>query len=395
MRNKFILIAAIIPFLNLEAQLSSFDYNGYVKYLFSSTQYPGANERYSDNLIHTRLNTKWYPANEITAALDLRFRVFYGESVQKIPNYIDLIKATGDWVDLDAALWEKKKTIGYLEVDRLWFDWTKGDFQTTIGRQRIAWGTAWVWNPTDLFNPLNIIDFDYEELPAVDAVRVQYYTSAVTKIEGGYKPAKEKRDVIFAGLWSINISDYDFNVIAGMRDDRWIAGGSWVGDILDAGFRGEITISEAPDRDNTSLLFREMGESSLASFNKPMVTVALSADYTLPNTFYIHTEMLYNNSGKTKNIFLHSADARSIGMLTAARWAIYHEFAYEITPLMRGMIFGIFNPNDKSFIIVPSLSYSVITNLDAFVIAQFFEGDPLTEYGEYDNSFFFRLKFSF
>ncbi|MFC2103700.1 hypothetical protein ACFLSS_04645, partial [Bacteroidota bacterium] len=351
---RLILFLVIIPLLNLEAQLSSFDYNGYAKYLFSSTKFAGSDDRYSDNLIHLRLNTKWYPTNEFTSALDLRFRAFYGESVQKLPNFSNLVKSKRDWVNLDCVIWDKNKTVGYLEVDRLWIDWVKGNFQATVGRQRIAWGTAWVWNPTDLFNPLDVLDFDYEELPGVDAVRMQYYTGAVTKIEGGYKPAKDKRDVIIAGLWSINLSDYDFNLIAGMRDNRWIAGGSWAGDILNAGFRGEIIISEAPDRNNSSLLFRELGETSLSSFSKPMIAVALSGDYTFPNTFYIHTELLYNNSGKTKYTLLHSAEARELGMLTAARWAIYQEFAYEISPLLRGILFGIFNPNDKSYIIVPS-----------------------------------------
>ena len=395
MQIKIFLLLIAVPFITIEAQLSSFDYNGYVKYLFSSTKFAGSDERYSDNLIHSRLDTKWYPTPEITTALDFRLRVFYGESVQKLPDFAALIKSERDWVDLDWTLWDEGKTLGYLEVDRLWVDWIKGNLEATVGRQRIAWGTAWVWNPTDLFNPLNVLDFDYEELPGVDAVRVQYYTGAVTKVEGAYKPAREKKNAIIAGLWSINISDYDFNLIAGMRDSRWIVGGSWVGDILNAGFRGEITVSEAPSRDNTSLLFKELGESSLSSFNKPMVAIALSGDYTFPNTFYIHTELLYNNSGKTKNTFLHTSEARELGMLSAARWNIYHEFAYEVTPLLRAMVFGIFNPNDKSFIIVPSLTYSIITNLDAFLLAQFFKGDRLTEYGEYDHSFFIRVKYSF
>ncbi len=395
MRIKFFILVVVLPLINLEAQLSSFDYNGYVKYLIGSSKLPGLDERLTDHLLHTRFNTKWYPTDELTAAADFRFRVFYGESVEKVPNFSDFIKSRRDWVNLDATIWDRKKSLGYLEIDRLWIDWVKGDLQATLGRQRIAWGTAWVWNPTDLFNPLNVLDFDYEELPAVDAIRIQYYTGAVTKIEGGYKPAKEKIDVILAGLWSINVSDYDFNLIAGMRDNRWIVGGSWVGDIYAAGFRGEITISEAPGRDNTSLLLDAMGETSLESFNRVMMTIVLSADYTFPNTFYIHTEVLYNNSGKIRNTFFHAEDARKLGMLTAARWAVYQEFAYEITPLMRGTLFGIFNPNDKSYIIVPSLSYSVITNLDAFLIVQFFNGDALTEYGEYGNSFFFRLKYSF
>jgi len=85
----------------------------------------------------------------------------------------------------------------------------------------------------------------------------------------------------------------------------------------------------------------------------------------------------------------------SLGLLTAARWSIFQEFAYDITPLLRGTLFGIYNPNDKSYVIVPSLSYSVITNLDLYFVAFFFEGAPLTEYGEYGTTIYARIKYSF
>lgn len=395
MRIKIVILVLFISGTNVLAQLSSYDYSGYAKYLFSSAKYPGINERYVDHLVHLRLNTRWYPTDEITGALELRFRAYYGGTVEHTPGFTNLIKTKRDWVNLDAVLWDEKRTVGYAEVDRLWFDWTKNDLELTFGRQRIAWGTAWVWNPTDLFNPLDILDFDYEELPAVDAIRIQYYTGAVTKIEAGYKPAKERKNSILAGKWSINSFDYDFNFLAGMRDNRWIIGESWAGDILDAGFRGEITVSEAPNRIDTFSVYKLYSESSLSSFNKPMIAFALSADYTFPNTFYIHTEMLYNNNGKTSNSFLFSTEALILGMLSPSRWSIYQEFAYNITPLMRGMLFGIFNPNDKSFVIVPSVTYSLLANLDVFLIAQIFNGDKLTEFGEYGNSFYFRLKFSY
>ena len=121
----------------------------------------------------------------------------------------------------------------------------------------------------------------------------------------------------------------------------------------------------------------------------------MSGDYTFPNTFYIHTEILYNNNGKTSNTLLFQEEALSLGMLSAARLSIYQEFAYDITPLLRGTVFGIYNPNDKSYVIVPSLGYSVITNLDLYFAAFFFEGAPLTEYGDYGTTIYARIKYSF
>lgn len=394
-RIKLLILLIALPFIKIDAQLSDFGYDGYVKYLFSSSRLPNVEERFIDHLIHSRLNTKWYATSSLTAAMDLRFRVFYGDLVANTPDFVKLIRTPYEFVDLGVEFWESKYSVGYLEVDRLWLDWIKNDFELTVGRQRIAWGTCWVWNPTDIFNPFDVLDFDYEERPAVDAIRTQYYTGAVTKVEVAYQPAKESENQILAGLWSVNEWNYDFNFIAGMRFKRWLAGFSWVGDILSAGFRGEILVSQAPNKPDTNSIYIETAEPSLSSWDKPMLAAALSGDYTFPNTFYIHTEILYNNNGKTSNTFLFLPEAYSLGMLTAARWSIYQEFAYDITPLIRGSLFGIFNPNDGSYAIIPSVTYSLLTNLDLLFIAQVFEGDKLTEFGEYGSSFFFRIKYSF
>ena len=395
MKLRLLFVFVFLPVVISKAQLSSYDYNGYAKYLFGSTRFPDTEERYSDHLIHTRINTRWYATDALTAAIEFRFRAFYGETIENTNNYIDFIKTPRDWVQLDAVLWDENKSIGYLEVDRFWLNWIKDDFEITIGRQRIAWGTAWVWNPTDIFNPLDVLDFDYEERPAADAVRLQYYTGAVTKLDIVYKPAKDAENQILAGLWSINKWNYDFNLIAGMRFKRWLAGFSWAGDVYGGGFRGEVLVSKTPAKPDTNLVYQIAGESSLLSWDKPMVSASLSGDYTFPNTFYIHTEVLYNNNGKTSKTFLFLPEAFKLGMLTAARWSLYQEFAYDITPLIRGSVFGIINPNDKSYIIVPSISYSVLTNLDLTAIGFFFKGDPLTEFGEYETTLYIRFKYSF
>ncbi len=391
--NLFLLFCSLFVNQNF-AQVSDFEFGGYQKYLFGTSKYPGIDSRLNDHLLHTRLNFRYYPSENIVTALELRFRAYYGGSVEKIQNYSNLIQTKRDFVDLDWMMWESKSTLGYLEVDRLYFDWNLNKLQLTLGRQRVTWGTCWVWNPTDIFNPLNVLDFDYEELPATDAVRLQYYTGAVSKIEMAYKPAKENRNQIFAGLWSINKWDYDFNFIAGMRFRRWLAGFSWAGDILDAGFRGEFLLSEKTNpSDNPNQLIPY--NNSVYNFNHTIISASLSCDYTFENSFYIHSEILFNNNGKTKNTFLYQQDASSLGMLSAARWSVYQEFAYDITPLIRGTIFGIFNPSDYSFVVVSSVSYSVITNLDLFVNAFFFEGDSLTEFGEYGTAAYIRLKYSF
>ena len=388
MNIKLAFILLVFSFSTSFAQLSSYEINGYGKYLFSSTKLPGATERYNDHLIHVRLNTHWYPTDNFKAVMEMRLRGYYGESVEKLPDFVNQIKGNYDFLKLDAIIWEGRKTVGYGEIDRLYIDWNYNKLQFTLGRQRIAWGTSWTWNPTDIFNPLSVLDFDYEERPAVDAIRAQYYTGAVSKVEFAFKPAKEKDKIIAAGLLSLNIRDYDFNFIGGLKNNKWLTGIGWAGDISGAGFRGEILVNKGVKK----LLPDSKNYFGSGSINYSFV---LSGDYTFPNSFYIHTEILYNSIGVKDSTSLFQKTGLNLGLLTAARWSIYHEFAYDINPLVRGTIFGLFNPDDKSFVIVPSVSYSIVTNLDLLLLMMVFNGDTLTEYGSYGSTLFIRLKYSF
>jgi hypothetical protein len=334
------------------------------------------------------LNTRWYPADNIKAVMELRLRAYYGGSVEHAQNFVDQIKEKYDYLNLDAVLWKEKKSVGYGEIDRLYLDWNYDKLEFTLGRQRIAWETSWVWNPMDIFNPLSVLDFDYEERPAVDAMRAQYYTGAVSKVEFAFKPAKEKKNIIAAGLLSLNYNDYDFNIIGGTKYDRWFTGFGWVGDIYDAGFRGEILISEGI-KTTVPLYNYSFGS------NKVVYSFVISGDYTFPNSFYLHTEILHNNVGVKDSTVLFQQTALELGFLSAARWSWYQEFAYDFHPLVRGTIFGLFNPDDKSFVIVPSVSYSIITNLDLMLIGMVFNGHSFTEFGDYGTTIFIRFKYSF
>ena len=157
-----------------------------------------------------------------------------------------------------------------------------------------------------------------------------------------------------------------------------------------------MLVSQSPDRDalrNYSLL--PVPDESIFASHRTVVSFVLSGDYTFSNTFYIHNELLYNSNGKLENAGLYEQEAIDAGMLSPGRWSIYQEFACDITPLTRATIFGIYNPNDHSYIIVPMLSRSLITNLDLLIIGFLPSGDQNTEFGVYGKSINLRLKYSF
>jgi hypothetical protein len=127
----------------------------------------------------------------------------------------------------------------------------------------------------------------------------------------------------------------------------------------------------------------------------PYWTIALSGDYTFENSFYIHTEYIYNGLGTTSGAGTRRFDIIFTGELTPARHSVFQEFAYQVTPLLRADFFIIYNPSDYSWIAAPSIQYSLATNWELYLLVFPTGGDTGTEYGGFPTQYFGRVKFSF
>jgi hypothetical protein len=370
-----------------QAQETQIDIGGYVKYLLSYSNIPSLGS-FTNHLLHSRLNTKWYASDALMVACEVRTRIYYGGIVEHTPNFMDLIENTHEFMNLDAKLWESHTSVGYAEIDRLFADWNKESLQITLGRQRFAFGTNLIWNPTDLFNPSSVLDFDYEERPAFDGARVQYYFGPLSRVEFVCKPGKTSFTSTTVAALTTNTGEYDFHLLAARKHRLWAIGGSWAGDISGGGFRGEAMISQKPKQISP-------GTFDFAETDGSMTSIAISGDYTFANSLYLHTEILYNSIGVTRDAGLFIQQSQLLGLFSPARWSIFDEISYNITPLIRGSVFAIFNPHDNSFVIVPSSNWSVSSNLDLMLILLAFSGDPLTEFSGYGEVGYLRLKYSF
>ena len=234
------------------------DLGGDLEYLFSSTYDSPNRKLYRPS--PSRAPQRQMGSDRIRyRSYGTEIRGYFGGSVENTPNFADQLKNRLGYGTLDATLWSDHNSIGYGEVDRFYMNWARKDFQFTVGRQRIAWGTNLVWNVIDMFNPLSVLDFDYVERPAADAVQVQYYTSPVTKLAFAYKPTTIYSKSITGFLWTLNRWDYDFHFVGGERYGPAYVGGRLAGDIAGGGFRGEALLSDKPESNTGASSGRAMG----------------------------------------------------------------------------------------------------------------------------------------
>jgi hypothetical protein len=379
-----IITGLLFPFiLHGQDDLKKLSVNGYVKFLQTVLYQDFKQDWLTDNLIHNRINVHWYPSSKFNGAVEFRNRFIYGDFVKTIPEYKEMVVKDNGFVDLSFNWSDGKSYLFNTTIDRIYVDYITGKFQARIGRQRINWSQNLVWNPNDVFNAYSYFDFDYEERPGTDAVKLQYYTGFTSYGEFVYQLGDSLKDMSFAGLYKFNQWNYDFQFLGGYVKNNWIVGTGWSGNIKGAAFRGEAT-------------YFYVNEDSVV--NRHQVVASISGDYTFKNQLYAQIGIIYNSLGATENIqfdesmFFGGTSAKN---LTPSRMELFGQVSYPFTPLISGNFATIANPYDGSFFFGPGFTFSIQKNMEILLFAQFFEGDENTEYGDIGKLLYWRLRWSF
>ena len=368
-----------------EEQPRRTDFNGYLKFL-QTVQFEKPDENWiTDNVIHNRMNFKWYPVSNLTFTAEIRTRLFYGETVKLFPGYRDVVNEnTGYAIDLSAIVAEGNSFFIHSVIDRINLDWSKGQWQVRLGRQRINWGQNFVWNPNDVFNAFSFFDFDYEERPGADAALVRYYTGETSSIEFATAFGRTWDEYKVAALYRWNRSHYDYQVLTGKVGTDYVLGGGWSGEIGGAGFKGEVTWLE-PLSDLLS------GDGS--------VVAAISGDYTFESSVFVHSEIIYNSHAADRAIsgagLTMLTGSRSPRTLTLTEWSWFNEASYQVSPLFKTGFYSIYNPTDGSVFLGPNAELSISDNLYLLFLGQFFMGPSDSVYGDLGYFNYFRLKWNF
>lgn len=354
--------------------------SGYIKNLNEFSFIDRLDQLQWTTLLHNRLNFKYIPSEEITVRLELRNRLFYGDNVKNIFGFSGFISHDNGITDLSWNIIDNNELLFNATIDRALINYTKGDWDITLGRQRVNWGMNLIWNPNDIFNTYNFLDFDYEERPGSDAIRMQYFLGDFSKIEVTAKKGRSKNDHIVAAMYKFNKSSYDIQLITGVYQKDWVIGAGWAGNLKNAGFKGEVSYF-VPYK---------------TYFNSENVlSASVSVDYGFKKGLYINGSVLYNGSaddsfGNIGSLLYVNLSAKN---LMPYEYSGFLQLAKEFTPIFKGSMSTIYSPTNHSVIIVPSLDYSVATNWELNLTGQsFFEFE---DYQTLGNSLFVRLRWSF
>jgi hypothetical protein len=369
-----------------EPEKKKLELSGYISSLQSANFDSIQKEWTTENLIHNRLNFKWYPVNNVSAAMEIRNRLAFGERIKLDPNAADNYTTDNGIVDLTANIFHGESYVLNSSIDRLWLAYEKNKWRVTLGRQRINWSQTWVWNPNDLFNAYSFFDFDYAERPGSDAVRVQYYNSEVSVTEFALKMNNQRR-ITAAGYYKFNKWNYDFQVLGGILNETdYVIGAGWAGAVKHIAVRGEISY------------FRPVRHFSDST---GIYLASVAADYTFSNSLTLMAEFLYNGNTSIKidNFQSIYSAPLSVKNLSFVQYNLLFQASYPITPLLTGTLAGMYFPPIRGYYVGPSLSFSASDNIEFSFYLQSFGGKVKNDTGENQklrfNKLFLRAKLSF
>ncbi len=255
-------------------------------------------------------------------------------------------------------------------IDRLYFKHSFEFGSITIGRQRIAWGTGRVWNPIDLFNPVNPANFAKIEKDGADAVSFKWNIGNFTDLHFVYGAVKKLSNSNFAARFRSNVGEYDFSIVGGRIDQKFVAGTDLAGNLFDAGIRAEALYS-----------FEKENQDSYVKY-------ILGIDYQFTSKLYALIEYHYNGEGASDKTSYELTRLLNSDILNLAKNYINITSAYQLTPLLNLSASNTLNLDDNSGYTTVSGEYSLSESLFFTLGAQVTYGKTLAEYWYFPASYY-------
>ncbi len=396
---KFVLLffAICLPALKANAQSDSassdtssstekpkhFLFTGYIKDLQSASFINNANQIATQNLIHNRLIFKYYAPAGITFDAELRNRLYYGEEISSNPlAFSQSLGTDNGYFDLSKKIINANSMVLYSQIDRLNLNWHSDQWDVTVGRQRINWGVAMAWNPNDVFNAYNLLDFDYEERPGNDAVRIQHYFSNTSSIELAAKPGRTDDENIVNALYKFNTHGYDIQFLGGLYNKDFDIGTGWAGNIANAGFKGEISYFHSKNKltDTTGT-----------------VEVSVSVDQSWDPGWYATFSALYNSTGQTTvfNLTALRNTTLDASNLLPFKYSFLPGIQKTFNPIATGNLSVLYAPGLNAVVFLPDFTYSISNSWTLDFIGQSFFATLNNKFQTAGNAVYLRTRWSF
>jgi hypothetical protein len=270
---------------------------------------------------------------------------------------------------------------------RAWLGFDGDAGTVRVGRQRIAWGTGKIWDPTDVLNPYQPTAVERDERRGVDAAYARLGIGDLGQAELVWAPDDTWVDHALLARGRNNIAGWDFSLMGGKvagSTASVVLGGDFAGTVLEGTLHGEWVVFRPQYR---------------ADYWKGDI----GYDYTVPTetkwrwlkdaAFVV--EYLHAGNG-TKDVRLYDYAPVLAGTEnTVAQDYVAGTFSKDLHPLVKLELYGVANADDASTFFAPALTYNALENLYLSAAVQRFGGTRRTEYGRLPNQLILSAQYYF
>ncbi|HVE13029.1 MAG TPA: hypothetical protein VNI01_06515, partial [Elusimicrobiota bacterium] len=269
---------------------------------------------------------------------------------------------------------------------RGWVEAARGDVHLRFGRQRIAWGTGKLWNPTDVLNPFVPTTVERDERAGVDALYARTGLGELGQAESAWTLARDWAGSDLLGRLRGNRAGTDFSAMGGKvagSTGSWMAGGDFASDLAGGSLHGEAAYV---DPRTAPPYWR-----ALAGYE---TTLSAAAPEPFKDLWAL-AEVYRNGQGS-----VHPARYDFSALLTGRTISLGKDYAgaglrKDLHPLVQLEIYQLVNLDDGSAFFAPALDWNALANLHLSGGWQRFSGGRGTEYGRLANLAFLQAQYFF
>jgi hypothetical protein len=358
-------------------------FSGYYRSLFAVSRSYFTEDAYGDSLNRVRLSFAGDWKHTIDLHLDYDNEAHFGNLTTE-PDF-DLVRKRQDneYFDLLHTLVDEPHAYADTSLYRGYLTLRRGRAELTAGRQRIAWGTARFWSPSDVFNPISPLQVEADEHEGVDAAQLSIRLPKNIRWSVVYAPQDSVDRSTEATRLATNVHNFDVSTFAGRFRQDWIAGGTFAGQWGGAGLRGELTYTW-----------------SAATAEPSALRLTFGSDYALNSKLYVIGEYFYNQGQPAATSPGGSATPTELFRFTNQIFTLDRHFfsgdvRYAVTPLFHVEGYSVIDAQGPGVFFMPVATYSLSNNADLAAGTQLFASAPSGDFHHVSNLFFLQFTVHF
>ena len=239
---------------------------------------------------------------------------------------------------------------------RGWLGFETDSAAVRFGRQRIAWGTGKLWNPTDVLNPYQPLSVERDERKGVDALYARTALGLLSQAELAWALEDAWPRQALLGRIKGHAGECDVSLMGGKigaSTGSWIAGGDFAASLWDGTLRGEWSYTAPQTR-------------------TPYWKADVGYEYTFPS----ETRFWPLRDAAVVAEYYHSGAGAAV-----AQDYFGATYAKDLHPLLKLELVLLTNANDGSQFFSPSAQWNALENFYLTLGLQRFGGPKRAEFG--------------